>query len=65
MNRNLMVFDRLYGKAKTHHDLPWHDPEPPPMLVDVLDHRAAAGRALAAEVALFECGASVHSRLYL
>jgi SAM-dependent methyltransferase len=59
MNRNLMVFDRLYGKAKTHHDLPWHDPEPPPMLVDALDHRTAAGRALD-----IGCGAGTYS-LYM
>jgi len=59
MDPNLFVFDRLYGKAKTHRDLPWHDPDPPPMLVDALDRRTAAGRALD-----IGCGAGTYS-LYM
>lgn len=45
-DRNLMVFERLYGSANTYSDLPWHDPEPPPMLVEALDSRDGPGNAL-------------------
>ena len=41
------VFERLYGKAKTAEDLPWHQDEPPAVLVEALDARGpAAGSAL-------------------
>jgi SAM-dependent methyltransferase len=56
---NLKVFERLYGKAQSHRDLPWHDPEPPPLLVEALDRRPAQGRAL--DVG---CGAGTYS-LYM
>jgi SAM-dependent methyltransferase len=56
---NLRVFERLYGTAETFSDLPWHDPEPPTLLVDALDHRAPPGRAL--DVG---CGAGTYS-LYM
>lgn len=43
---NLRVFERLYRKAKTHDDLPWHRPDPPALLVAAIDRRDRPGRAL-------------------
>lgn len=45
-DRNWKVFERLYGKARVCEDLPWHDPEPPPLLIEALDSRDAPGTAL-------------------
>jgi len=45
-NMNLRVFERLYGNAATYRDLPWHDPEPPALLVTAMNQRPVAGRAL-------------------
>ncbi|CAG0941527.1 cobalt-precorrin-6B (C15)-methyltransferase [Gammaproteobacteria bacterium] len=50
------VFDRLYGKAKRPEDLPWHRAQPPALLVEALDARAAPGLAL--DVG---CGAGTYS----
>lgn len=56
---NLRVFERLYSSAETHSDLPWHEPEPPALLVAALDRREGASRAL--DVG---CGAGTYS-LYM
>ena len=53
---NLRVFERLYANAAAAGDLPWHDPEPPPLLVTALDARPRPGRAL--DVG---CGAGTYS----
>jgi SAM-dependent methyltransferase len=45
-DRNLMIFERLYGAAEAFDDLPWHDPEPPELLVDAMASRANPGTAL-------------------
>jgi len=50
------VFERLYGRAKTPSDLPWHRPEPPPLLVEALASRGTPGTAL--DVG---CGAGTYS----
>jgi len=57
--KNKLVFDRLYKSAETYADLPWHEPEPPELLVRALDQRAQAGRALD-----IGCGAGNYS-LYM
>ena len=54
-----LVFNRLYGAARTAEDLPWYEPEPPALLVTALNARPGAGRAL--DVG---CGAGAHA-LYL
>lgn len=56
---NVRVFERLYGNAQNCCDLPWHDPEPPALLVAALDQRGSASRAL--DVG---CGAGTYS-LYM
>ncbi|NND36569.1 MAG: class I SAM-dependent methyltransferase [Gammaproteobacteria bacterium] len=53
------VFKRLYGSASTPADLPWHEPDPPALLVKALDARPGPGRAL--DVG---CGAGAYS-LYM
>lgn len=58
-NRNLKVFERLYGTAETYSDLPWHDPEPPALLIAAMDRRDSPGRALD-----IGCGAGTYS-LYM
>ena len=40
------LFNRLYKSAEKPEDLPWHESEPPGMLVQALDRRDAPGRAL-------------------
>lgn len=50
------VFERLYGKAGTAEDLPWHRQEPPEVLVEALAARAKPGTAL--DVG---CGAGTYS----
>lgn len=40
------IFARLYARARTHEDLPWHEPEPPALLGLALQARGAAGTAL-------------------
>jgi len=40
------VFDRLYKSAAKPEDLPWHNAEPPALLVKALDRRDAPGSAL-------------------
>lgn len=50
-----LVFKRLYGAAETAKDLPWYEPEPPALLVEALNARPGAGRAL--DVG---CGAGTH-----
>ena len=59
IKKNQFIFNRLYAKARTCDDLPWHETEPPPLLVRALDERAVAGRAL--DVG---CGAGTYS-LYM
>ena len=50
------LFNRLYKSAKKPEDLPWHEAEPPPLLVRALDQRSAQGRALD-----IGCGAGTYS----
>lgn len=57
--KNKMVFGRLYETAETFADLPWHEPEPPDLLVKALDERRQPGRALD-----IGCGAGNYS-LYM
>jgi SAM-dependent methyltransferase len=45
-NQSKRAFDRLYRSAEKPEDLPWHDVEPPGLLVRALDQRSAPGRAL-------------------
>jgi SAM-dependent methyltransferase len=40
------VFQRLYKSAEKPEDLPWHEAEPPALLVRALDHRDTPGSAL-------------------
>jgi SAM-dependent methyltransferase len=37
--KNKLVFDRLYAMADTYEDLPWHEPDPPGLLIKALDLR--------------------------
>jgi 2-polyprenyl-3-methyl-5-hydroxy-6-metoxy-1,4-benzoquinol methylase len=53
------IFKRLYRSAESFEDLPWHDSEPPPLLVQALDQRDSVGHAL--DVG---CGAGTYS-LYM
>lgn len=50
------VFDRLYASAQSPEDLPWHDSEPPRLLVEALNARDRPGSAL--DVG---CGAGTHA----
>ncbi len=50
------VFERLYKSARKPEDLPWHESEPPALLVQALDRRDKPGRAL--DVG---CGAGTYS----
>jgi cyclopropane fatty-acyl-phospholipid synthase-like methyltransferase len=50
------LFNRLYKSAKKPEDLPWHEAEPPPLLVRALDQRNSPGRALD-----IGCGAGTYS----
>ncbi len=50
------VFNRLYRSAEKPEDLPWHDVEPPKLLVRALDQRSTSGRALD-----IGCGAGTNS----
>lgn len=45
-DQNRKVFERLYSRAQRPEDLPWHSSQPPPLLVEALDARAAPGAAL-------------------
>jgi len=58
-SRSRKVFDRLYGSATGFEDLPWHEPEPPPLLVEALEQRDVPGAALD-----IGCGAGTYS-LYM
>lgn len=40
------LFNRLYKSAKKPEDLPWHEADPPALLVSALDRRNTVGRAL-------------------
>lgn len=40
------VFQRLYKSARKPEDLPWHEAEPPALLVKAMDRRHAPGSAL-------------------
>jgi len=53
------LLDKVYANTKSYLDLPWHDPEPPPMLVRTLDQRMTPGNALD-----IGCGAGTYS-LYM
>jgi len=44
--QNRSVFQRLYKSARKPEDLPWHEADPPALLVKALDQRDAPGRAL-------------------
>jgi SAM-dependent methyltransferase len=57
--KTLFILNKLYANAKTYSDLPWHDSEPPPMLVRTLAQRATPGNALD-----IGCGAGTYS-LYM
>jgi SAM-dependent methyltransferase len=50
------LFNRLYKSAEKAEDLPWHEAEPPALLVKALDQRASKGRALD-----IGCGAGTYS----
>jgi cyclopropane fatty-acyl-phospholipid synthase-like methyltransferase len=50
------VFNRLYRSAEKPEDLPWHEAEPPELLVKALDLRNSSGRALD-----IGCGAGTNS----
>lgn len=50
------IFNRLYKSAEKPEDLPWHEAEPPALLVEALDQRKAPGRALD-----IGCGAGSYS----
>lgn len=58
-DRNLMIFERLYGAAERFDDLPWHDPDPPELLVDAMAARPDTGTALD-----IGCGSGTYS-LYM
>ena len=45
-SQNNNVFQRLYKSAKKPEDLPWHEADPPALLVKALDRRNTPGRAL-------------------
>lgn len=53
------VFERIYARARTWEDLPWHQPEPPRLLASAIAARAAPGSALD-----LGCGAGSYS-IYL
>jgi SAM-dependent methyltransferase len=38
------IFNRLYNSAEQPEDLPWHESEPPALLVKALDQREASGK---------------------
>ena len=40
------IFNRLYKSAKKPEDLPWHEADPPDLLVRAMDQRGTPGRAL-------------------
>jgi SAM-dependent methyltransferase len=40
------IFNRLYKSAEKPEDLPWHEADPPALLVKAMDQRAAPGSAL-------------------
>lgn len=50
------IFNRLYKSAEQAEDLPWHEADPPALLVKALDQRSASGTAL--DVG---CGAGTYS----
>lgn len=56
MSQTNKFFDRVYKTAKKAEDLPWHEPDPPVLLVKALDRRDTPGRAL--DVG---CGAGTYS----
>jgi SAM-dependent methyltransferase len=53
------LLNKVYANTKNYLDLPWHDPDPPPMLVRTLDQRTTLGNALD-----IGCGAGTYS-LYM
>ncbi len=44
--QNKSLFNRLYKSAKQPEDLPWHEADPPALLVKALDQRNTPGSAL-------------------
>ncbi len=44
--RSRKILERLYASANTFEELPWHEPEPPALLVKALDWRQGGGSAL-------------------
>ncbi len=44
--QNRSVFHRLYKSARKPEDLPWHEADPPALLIKALDRRKAPGNAL-------------------
>ncbi len=40
------IFNRLYKSAEKPEDLPWHEADPPKLLIEALDKRSTPGRAL-------------------
>ena len=41
-NKERRVFKRLYGSAESFEELPWHDPDPPKLLVKALEYADAS-----------------------
>ncbi|HJP38603.1 MAG TPA: class I SAM-dependent methyltransferase [Gammaproteobacteria bacterium] len=50
------IFRRLYNSAKKPEDLPWHEADPPALLIQTLNQRSTPGRALD-----IGCGAGTYS----
>jgi cyclopropane fatty-acyl-phospholipid synthase-like methyltransferase len=54
--RGRKILERMYAGAQTAEELPWHEAEPPELLVEALDQRAQPGAALD-----IGCGAGTYS----
>jgi SAM-dependent methyltransferase len=54
------IFNRLYNSAEQPEDLPWHESDPPVLLVKALDQREASGKAPGRALDI-GCGAGSYS----